>query len=219
MARDSWMQSHIRELGMVPVQCQAIEGNSVTFAAPHGQNAYACLLSHLKHQLEISKINTGWQMILEDDVVMLGMPDVRALVRSAPQDATLLQLTTLAGHLYQHEMPLWNRSTNGYYGTQCYLFNADAVVDRFKLFGISTDISEYLHKPLPPIDYGYLVADSYTYVMHSAYVCSFPFAYSDIKLGSLLHEEHLGMHEQGWIAVREHAAKFKNPFLLTKEVT
>lgn len=206
---------------MVPVRCQAIEGSSITFEPTYGQNAYACLLSHLWHQLEIGKVNTGWQMIVEDDIIMLGMPDVKALVRSAPADATLLQLTTLAGHRYQPDSPLfnsslWARTTNGYYGTQCYLFNVEATLERFKQVGISTDLTKYFHEPPPPVDKGYLVADSYTYVMHTAYICSFPFAYSDIKFGSLLHEDHLSMHEQGWEAVREHASKNKNPFLITK---
>lgn len=158
----------------------------------------------------------GWQLIVEDDVKLLGVPDVRAIVASAPRDATLLQLTTLSGHHYQSEKPLWTRSINGYYGTQAYLVRVASIRTRMRMFGIDDNLSRYLSEPLPSIKGGMLVADSYTYAMHRAYICSFPFAYADIKFGSLLHPDHLDMHEDGWRVVREHASKFRNPFI--KEV-
>jgi hypothetical protein len=140
------------------------------------------------------------------------------LFATAPADATLLQLTTLTGSHYQSSpdsMPLWTPIKNGYYGTQLYAVRTATIAGLFDSVGI-IDVLNYLREPLPDVPNGLQVADSYTYCLHKTYLCSYPFAYSDIKFGSHLHPEHLDMHEEGWEAVRSHMKKFHNPYMMEK---
>lgn len=213
--RAAHMISQCSKFGYNATRIPAITGDKITAKPRYGLNAYACLLSHLWCQQQLLMNScVEWVAIAEDDVVFLGKihPEI---IKTAPSDATLLQLTTLTGSHYDtcNRRPLWTRSTNGFYGTQLYLVRVPSIAGVFQKAGI-IDVWNYTKQMLPQVPDGLEVADSYTYCMHTAYLCSYPFAYSDISLGSELHPEHLEMHQEGWSAVLSYHRHVKNPYLM-----
>jgi len=213
--RRTHMESMLGRTGYASTRFAAIEHQRITFEPPYTKPGYACLLSHIGVQLRLAtSVWPKWALVGEDDIELFGVIDVEKLVADAPEDATLLQLATLAHGAYD-DAPLWRPTTNGYYGTQLYLVNCERLREVLSATGIyEHPLEYYLDHPLPHVKHGLLVADSYVYCMHRSYLCGYPFAISRIELGSTLHPEHLDMHATGWKHSRHAFESRGNPYLV-----
>jgi GR25 family glycosyltransferase involved in LPS biosynthesis len=164
---------------------------------------FACLSSHLSVIRKCLDFDDEWFCIMEDDMKLNCDINFNDLIKSAPEDAEILQLFTSnegeiikLSDVYDRTKSRWIKWKRNMWSAGVYLIKRNAIIKILK----SVYDNEIID--LREIKTAY-VADEVIYGLCETYTSTYPCAKSIIDLGSVIHPKHLKMHERAVIEIEK----------------
>jgi GR25 family glycosyltransferase involved in LPS biosynthesis len=167
-----------------------IASNFIAFT-PKNQSpgVYGCLLSHLRTIKEFYISNKNIALVLEDDISLEFMPfwkrDIRTIIGQAPMDWDIIMLHYTDIDPNNHRN-LYNRWKPNICSTMAYLINKRGAQ---KIMSLNKNGKWFI----PVKDH---VADVVVYNCCNTYIYRYAYFTINSKLNSLLHNEHLELHNR-----------------------
>ena len=150
---------------------------------------YGCLLSHLRTIKEFWDSKKNIALILEDDISLDFMPywnkDLKTIISQAPDNWDIIMLHYTDTNLNNHKN-LFNRWNSKIYSTMAYVINrrgAEKIMKMYKNDKWMINIKNH-------------ISDAVVYYNCNTYVYRYPYFTINSNIGSLLHNDHLDLHEK-----------------------
>jgi GR25 family glycosyltransferase involved in LPS biosynthesis len=165
-----------------------IQSNFVT-STPKNQSVgvYGCLLSHLRSIKEFWGSNKNIGLVLEDDIGLDFMPfwnkDIKTIISQAPLNWDIIMLNYTDTNPNNHRY-LFNRWNSSICSTMAYIINkrgAQKIMSLYKNGKWFIPIKDH-------------VADVVIYNSCNTYVYRYPYFTINSNINSLLHNDHLKLH-------------------------